>query len=198
MTTTDEKSAGMPATGRFGKLRTLAGRVLRRGPVGPEPVQRRAPVVVAPTGECTARWCLAHDHGARPGLTANGTLLLATNVAPQPTLLTDVVGTELEMPIGQGIRALFPRDETAAVAPEHDARPSEVTNESLHGEMPDDATRAYGEMSARRPDEEAGADSRNTAPAIATAPDSEAAPAPDSEAAPALVPEVLPPVAHTA
>jgi hypothetical protein len=67
MTTTDDRSAGMHAngstSGRFSKLRTLAGRVLRRGPVGPQPVRHLAPAPV-PSGVCTARWCLAHDHGA--------------------------------------------------------------------------------------------------------------------------------------
>jgi len=180
MTTTDEKSAGMPTTGRFGKLRTLAGRVLRRGPVGPEPVQRRAPRPVAPTGECTARWCMAHDHGPRPGLAANGAkprLAIAHAEPPVPARgpapLAAAIGTELEMPIGQGVRALLPTTETAA---------PEVVGSS--GDADVDGGTPASHSAADAP-----------ADTLAAATTDDRAHATDDR--PALIPEVLPPAAHT-
>jgi hypothetical protein len=60
----------MQASARFSKLKTLAGRVLRRGPVGPSPT-RTVPALAASSGPCTARWCLAHEHTVQTELAAD-------------------------------------------------------------------------------------------------------------------------------
>jgi len=216
MTTTDEKSAGMPTTGRFGKLRTLAGRVLRRGPVGPEPVQRRAPLPMTPTGECTARWCMAHEHGPRPGLAASRAKPVAAIAHEPPAAVLAQAsvasahesGTAMEMPLGQGVRALLAKMETTTAEP--DAEPATEPEPAQAVAEGVEATSGDGIAAAAHDGE--------TTPNVATAPDGQGTPddgtltsgrdhAPDAAAneertrdsgSPALIPEVLPPAVHNA
>src|SRR5262249_45352190 len=103
MTTMDEKYAGVQQSGRFTRVRTIAGRGLRRGPGGPPPLGGVAPVrklapPPPPTGDCNARWCLAHDHSPKPRLVPASTRPRLA-LASAPAIEVEATPVADEMPL---------------------------------------------------------------------------------------------------